>query len=129
MERTTTSGCLRAGPLLVVVAALLLATARVLRRSAGLLAAVLHRWVRLPVRLADLAGAVLVGLAVVTVLNDVLLQQALSVADRVFREANDQTPDGVEQPQDGARSGSPASLVAWDTPRTGGPQVRRRRPS
>jgi uncharacterized membrane protein len=115
MEQTTTSGWLRAGPLLIVVAALLLASARGIRWFARLVARALRRWVRLPRRLAGVIGAALAGFLVITVVNDVLLSRALSVADSAFSGVNSGTYPGVEQPQRATRSGSSASLVPWVT--------------
>lgn len=115
MEQTTPSGWLRAGPLLVVVGAGLLAAARGIRWLARLLARALGRWARLPRRLARAIGAVLAGLLVVTVVNDVLLRRALSVADSAFSGINSGTYPGVGQPQRATRSGSPVSLLPWET--------------
>lgn len=115
MEQPTLSGWARSGPLLVVVAAALVALARGVRWLSRRTARLLRRWVRLPRWFAAIAGAGLAGLLVVTVLNDVLLQQALRLADAAFEVSNQATFDGVEQPTDATRSGSPASLVGWDT--------------
>ncbi len=115
MQQTTTSGWLRAGLLLVVVGVGLLAAARGIRWLARFLARALGRWARLPWRLARAIGAVLAGLLVVTVVNDVLLRRALSVADSTFSGINSGTYPRVEQPQQPTRSGSPASLVPWET--------------
>ncbi|MDQ3825775.1 MAG: alpha/beta hydrolase, partial [Actinomycetota bacterium] len=115
MEQTTTTGWLRAGPLLVAVAALLVALARGIRWLARLVARLLRRWVRLPRRLASVGGAALVGLLIVTLINDVMLRRALSVADAAFSGLNTETYSGVHQPQHATRSGSPASLVPWPT--------------
>ncbi|RBY83862.1 hypothetical protein DQ238_02030 [Geodermatophilus sp. TF02-6] len=115
MSRTTTTGWLRAGPTLVVVAALLLALTRGVRNLYRLVVRLLGRWRRLPRRLAKVVGAVAVAVLLVTVVNDVLLRQALSAVDSAFRASNHTTFSGDEQPQSAARSGSPASLVPWTT--------------
>lgn len=115
IDRTTTTGWLRAGPVLLLVAALLLALARGVRALYRLVARLLRRWVRLPPRMASVLGAVLVTFLVASLVDDVLLQRALTVADSAFSAANDETFEGVEQPRTEARSGSPASLVPWDT--------------
>ncbi|WP_214369831.1 alpha/beta hydrolase [Pseudonocardia sp. H11422] len=115
MDQSTTSGWLRAGPLLLVVAAALLVAARGIRWSARLLARALGRWARLPGRWARALGAVLAGLLVVTVVDDVVLSRALAAADSAFSGLNSGTYPGVEQPLRPTRSGSPGSLVPWDT--------------
>ncbi|WP_213281641.1 alpha/beta hydrolase [Cellulomonas hominis] len=115
MPATTTSGWLRAAPVLVLVAAVLIAVARGIRLVSRAVAGFLRRRLRLPGVVASVVGAVLVGLAVLTVLNDVVLTRVLSVVDEVFAAANTEDHPGVEQPQDAGRSGSPGSLAAWDT--------------
>lgn len=115
MEQTTTSGWLRAGPLLVLIAALLMAAARGIRGLARMVAGALRRWVRLPRPLARLVGAVLVGFLVVTVVNDLMLRRALSIADSTFSGTNSGTDPDVGQPRLPTRSGHPGSLVSWET--------------
>jgi uncharacterized membrane protein len=115
MPPTTTSGWLRAAPVLVVVAAALIAVARGIRLLSRALARFLRRRLRLPRAVAGAVGAVVVALALVTVLNDVVLARVLSVVDEVFATANTEDHAGVEQPQDSERSGSPDSLAAWET--------------
>lgn len=115
IDRTTTSGALRAGPLLLLVAALIIAVARGVRMLYRLAIRLLGRWVRLPRRLASVVGAVLVAILLAAAVNDLLLQRALSGADAAFSAANEATFEGVERPVDAARSGSAASLVPWDT--------------
>ncbi len=115
MPPTTTSGWLRAAPVLVLVAAVFLGIARGIRALSRLIAQFLRRRLRLPGVVAGAVGAVLVGLALVVVLNDVVLARALSLADQAFAAANTEDHPGVEQPQDPMRSGSPESLAAWDT--------------
>ena len=48
-------------------------------------------------------------------LSDGLYDRGLSAADRTFEVQNAITPEGVEQPDSALRSGSPASLVSWDS--------------
>ena len=57
----------------------------------------------------------LVLLLVVTVLDSVVLRGGLRVADSVFRATNDTPYPGLVAPTSPLRSGSPASLVRWDT--------------
>lgn len=115
MDQPTTGGWLRAGPLLLAVAALLLAAARGIRWFACLLARVLGRWVRLPRRVAAVAGTVLAGFLIVVLLDDVLLHRVLSISDSAFGAINSETYQGVTQPLQATRSGSPASLVPWSS--------------
>ncbi len=103
------------GPMLVVVAAVLLALARSVRWLAGAVARLLQRRTGLPPSVAAATGA-LVAVALTTlVVLDVVLRPGFRVVDRVFAEVNTGTPDAVAQPVASERSGSPASLVPWDT--------------
>ena len=115
MPPTTTSGWLRAAPVLVLVAAGFLVVARGIRAVSRMIARFLRRRLRLPGVVAGVVGAVVVALGLVVVLNDVVLARALSLADQAFAVANTEDHPGVEQPQDAMRSGSPESLAAWDT--------------
>ncbi|WP_258724663.1 alpha/beta hydrolase [Cellulomonas sp. NS3] len=115
MDRPTTSGWLRAGPVLVAVAALVVAGARGVRWLARVIGRGLYRRTRLPRRAASVVGALLAGLLVVVLANDVALRWALSVTDSAFSSLNDRDHPDVEQPQAGTRSGSPASLVGWES--------------
>ncbi len=109
------AGWLRAAPMIIVLAALLVAVARGLRASARRLARFLRRRVRLPQGIAQGVAAAVVVVLVAGIVDGVVLRWGLSAADTSFSVANDATPDGVEQPRDGERSGSPPSLSPWDT--------------
>lgn len=113
-ERTPTALWLLAGPVLLVVAAGLLAVARVLRKLSQALDRSLQR-LHLPRQLARVTAAVVVGLLVVTLLNDGLLQKALTGADQAFALSNDGDKDGVRRPRTVERSGSEASLIPWES--------------
>ena len=115
LDRPSTVGWLRAGPVLVAVAGALLAVARGLRAASRFVAGLLRRWIRLPRRVASALGAVLVTALVVTVVDDVLLRRTLSVADGSFRALNLEDPAGVRRPISPLRSGSSASLVPWES--------------
>ena len=115
LTRPTTSDWLRAGPLMVAVAGLLIGLARGLRRLSHLVALFLRRWVRLPRRLASIAGALVVTALVVALVNDVVLTRGLSAADRAFLAVNLEDPDDVRRPTTPLRSGSARSLVPWES--------------
>lgn len=106
---------LLAGPLLVVVAGLFILVGRVLLRTARRIATFLNRRLRVPRVVAPVVAAVVVTLAVVTLVNDVLLARAASAVDAAFALANTEDHAGVVRPEIPERSGSPESLVAWDT--------------
>lgn len=115
MPVTTTPGWLRTAVVLVVMFVLLLAAARGVRWLVHRLARVLRRRLRLPRFVAGLVAAGAVGALLIVVLNDVVLSRALSAADQVFKAANTEDHPGVHRPTAATRSGSPASLVDWDT--------------
>ncbi|TNC46206.1 alpha/beta hydrolase [Mumia zhuanghuii] len=66
-------------------------------------------------RAAKVLGLVVVAWLLVGAINGVLFDRLRSTADEVFSYRNTITPDGVEQPTNPERSGSPDSLVAWDS--------------
>ena len=51
----------------------------------------------------------------VLLVNGVLLDGAVNLANQTFSVRNDITPEGIVQPTSALRSGSPASLVPWDS--------------
>lgn len=111
----TSSGWLRAAPVILAVAAAMVAAFRLGRLIARLIARALRRRVRMPRRLAQVVGLLVVVTAVFGLFDGVLLRWALNAADTTFSVADAQTPRGVEQPQSPDRSGSPESLSPWDT--------------
>ncbi|HYQ75073.1 alpha/beta hydrolase [Cellulomonas sp.] len=115
MPGPSTGDWLRAGPLLVLVAAAFVLLARGLRWVGLRVERGLQRWLRFPRLLAGAVAVVLVAVLTVVLVNDVLLSRALSAADGAFALANTEDHPGVTQPQASERSGSPGSLVPWDT--------------
>ncbi|QNG38788.1 hypothetical protein F1C76_21630 [Geodermatophilaceae bacterium NBWT11] len=115
MPADSAAGWLRAAPMIVVVAAVLVLAGRGIRWIARAIRGFLHGRVRVPRFAAQVAGAVLAALLVAGVLEGVVLRWALSAADASFSVTNDQTPDGVTRPQASERSGSPGSLAPWDS--------------
>lgn len=109
------AGWLRAAPVIIVLAAAVVALFRGLRSAARAVYRLLRRWIRLPHRVAQLVAVAAVALVVGGVVEGVLLRWALGAADTSFSITNDTTPEGVEQPQAPVRSGSPESLSPWDT--------------
>ena len=103
-------------PIVVVtllVAALLLVIFRAIRR--------LFRWVTgwaervLPRRVARVVGVVIVAVALLTLGSGVLVDGFFALANRSFSVSDTATPEGLSQPTSELRSGSPDSLVEWDT--------------
>lgn len=99
-------------PIALLIWYLLLLLARQLRRAARALGRLFAR--RTPRWAALLIGAALVALPLVIVVS-VLLSQAVKLADTVYSSTNATTAPGVVQPTSPMRSGSPESLVSWQS--------------
>lgn len=99
----------------VIAASLVLAVARGLRRWFVWTRAKTLRYSRLPGRLATIVGAALAVVILVLIVNGTLLQYVKSSAYARHGLRNQQTNEGVKRPLSPMRSGSPASLLAWDT--------------
>jgi uncharacterized membrane protein len=115
MPQPSTGDWLRAGPLLVLVAAALVLLCRGLRWLALRVEGVLRRRLRFPRLLAASVATVLVGVLVLVLVNDFLLARALRAADAAFSLRNTEDFADVSAPEAAERSGSPASLVPWES--------------
>jgi uncharacterized membrane protein len=73
----------------------------------------LDRW--LPAPVAFIIAALLVALLVYLAVTDVLFRVFSAGANALYAGSLEQTADGVTQPQQPEVSGSPQSLIAWDT--------------
>lgn len=108
-----TSGYLRvlvvaalAGGVCVAVSRMMLGIIKTLARW------LIRRW-RLSDEMALLIGTVAIVVLLITLINGVLLQGFLAGASRVVRPQNFTTREGVSQPTQPERSGSPASFASW----------------
>lgn len=115
IEGPATLGYLRTLIIAIAVAGALIATARVLRDTIRLLAKVLIRRWRVQREVAQFIGTAIVVVLVITLVNGVLYQGFLAGASRVFQPQNTTTREGIAQPTDPERSGSPESFAGWDT--------------
>jgi uncharacterized membrane protein len=115
IEGPGTFGYLRTMIIAVAVGAALIATARVLRDAVRLLAKLFIRRWHLHLEVAQFIGTAIVVVLVVTLVNGVLYRGFLAGASRVFQPQNSTTREGVSQPTQPERSGSPASFAPWDT--------------
>jgi uncharacterized membrane protein len=73
----------------------------------------LSRWMGR--RAARAIGWIIVAAGTYLVVSGLLLDGLVDVADRSFSVRDASTPAGTEQPSSPLRSGSPASLVPWDS--------------
>lgn len=91
----------------------LLTLFRALRRASRRVAGLLGRWVPAPV--ASLAGVVVVAALVYWLAAGVLFRGVITVSDHVYAGTNAGTESGVQPTESALRSGSPDSLVSWES--------------
>jgi uncharacterized membrane protein len=115
MEGPSTASYLRVLVLSVVTGAICVAVTRVLIDIIKTMARFgIRRW-RLSDEMALFIGTAIVVVLVITLVNGVLVRGFLAGANRVFQPQNTTTAEGVVQPQQPERSGSPESFAAWDS--------------
>ncbi|BBY56482.1 alpha/beta-hydrolase family protein [Mycobacterium koreense] len=111
----TTAGYLRTLLVAAAVAAALVAAARVILDAIKLVARMLIRRWRLHSEVAMFIGTAIVVVLLVALFNGVLVRGFFVGANAMFEPRNSATDPGVTQPHIPQRSGSPASLVDWDS--------------
>jgi uncharacterized membrane protein len=97
----------------LAVFAILIALARFFRTTSRFVAARANRFV--PRRVANVVGVVAALALFWTAFNGVLFRAALSVADASFQEYDALIEPETAPPTDPLKTGSGASLLAWDT--------------
>ena len=77
----------------------------------------IHRQISryLPRRISYFLSALIVVLLLVTIANRIVARQALYAAEVIFLKIDGMVDKGIEQPADELASGSPKSLIAWDS--------------
>src|SRR5690606_19813418 len=95
------------------VAVLLISLARGLR----LVWQAIHRRINrvVPRRVSYVVSTIFVMLALVLLTHKLVFRLALNMADAAFLELDQLIEDDIEQPQDPLATGSPTSLVSWDS--------------
>jgi len=113
MQRISATIWLTIIPVAFASSALILIIVRSLRKLFGFLT----RWLGkiFPRRLAMLLGSVGLVLMVWSLWSGVLVNTFFAVANQVFAPRDTATTEGISQPTSELRSGSPESLVAWET--------------
>ena len=91
----------------------LVALGRVLRRFTRWVTRVLRRFI--PARLARPLAVVAVTLVVIGVLNGVIFRAFVGVSNAIFSVKDGTTTEVTVQPKAAERSGSPDSLIGWDS--------------
>ena len=100
-------------PIALVLFVVLVGLGRAIRSAYRRLAGFLAR--HMGARAARAVGLVVLVVALGTLVTGVLWDGAVKAQDRAFSVADTQTPGRVTEPTTPLRSGSPESLVAWDT--------------
>lgn len=115
VEGTTTTGYLRTGLISILVAAVIVACARAIRVAVRVTGHSIRRLFRLPEPVLNAIGIVLVSAVLITLVDGVLVRGLVSVANSVFSVQNELIDKNAVQPWQPERSGSPLSLVSWDS--------------
>jgi uncharacterized membrane protein len=97
----------------VVIALLLLLISRLVRGFARIAIRFIDRFA--PRAVSATVGVVLTIILVLGVIQGFLLDPAMDALNSAYSVINDGTEPGVSQPTQAERSGSPDSLVPWDT--------------
>ena len=115
VEGPDTPAYLRTLGISVLVGALCIGLSRIVIDAVKLLARVFIRRWHLHREVAMFIGASIVVVVLVMLINGVLYRGFLAGASGVFQPQNSATRDGVTQPRQPERSGSPMSFAPWDT--------------
>ncbi|MCV7055754.1 alpha/beta hydrolase [Mycolicibacterium gilvum] len=115
MEGPGTTSYLRLLLIAAAVAAVCVATSRLLLGAIKTLARLLIRRWRLSDEMALFFGTAVVVILVITLVNGVLMRGFFAGANQVFQPQNTTTREGVVQPEEPEKSGSPDSFATWDT--------------
>jgi uncharacterized membrane protein len=114
-EGTTTTGYIRTGGLSLLVGGAIVSGWRLLRELVRWIAGRLIRRWHLAIPTATTAGILIVTVLFLLLVDGVLVRGIYAVANLGFSLQNSSTRDGVVQPVDPEKSGSPASFAPWDT--------------
>jgi uncharacterized membrane protein len=111
LEPVDTAHPLEVALIALAVLAILVALGRLFQLTLQLVAIRVNRF--LPRRVSQVIGVVAAVALFWSVINGVLFQAALGVADASYREFDRRIEPETEQPMDPLKTGSSASLLAW----------------
>jgi uncharacterized membrane protein len=103
----------RTAVIAIVFGAILISLGRLFLAACHYLGVKLQRFV--PRRIAMAMGFSIVTLSILLLSNDLLAKRLLGSADAIFSEIDESVDDGMDQPSSPLLSGSPSSLVAWES--------------
>ena len=113
MDRISATVWLTVIPVTIAVAALILIVARSLRKLFHLITRWLGRHLRR--RQALLLGGIVLALLLWGLWSGILVNGFFAGANQIFAPRDTATDEGVVQPESANRSGSPESVVAWES--------------
>lgn len=91
----------------------LLAISRGVRKLSRKLSEFFDRWV--PRRVGAFIGISLTVVLIVWILNGFLFATFVNISNGIYADSNDATSEGIKQPSQTTRSGSPTSLITWQS--------------
>lgn len=91
----------------------LLGVSRLIRKATRKLNELFERW--LPKRLGHLIGISAMTLIIIWGFNGFLFKTFVNVSNSIYAKSNDATSAGINQPKTPLRSGSPDSLISWQS--------------
>ena len=97
----------------VVVGAIIVAAGRIFTQLCSYVSRKLNQF--LPRRISIALGVIIVGWALLFLVNGVLARRLLDTADAFFLQLDGLIDEGVEQPSIAIASGSDDSLIEWDS--------------
>tara|TARA_R110002049_G_scaffold4601_5_gene32593 strand:- start:822981 stop:824636 length:1656 start_codon:yes stop_codon:yes gene_type:complete len=103
----------RTAMIAVLIGAMMVATVRLLLSFWRFLTSKLIRFV--PRRIASFAGFITVVVAVAFLSNDLIAKNLVTAADAFFANLDELIDEEVQQPEQSELTGSPDSLVTWET--------------
>jgi uncharacterized membrane protein len=115
IEGPNTLGYMRTLIIAILVGGVCVGVARILLDVIKTMARFLIRRWHLHDEVALFIGTAIVVVIAVTLINGVAVRGFLAGASRVFQPQNTTTREGIVQPQQPERSGSPTSYAPWDT--------------
>lgn len=97
----------------LLISALILLIARSIRSLYGWLKRLINKHIPKPI--AYTAAWIITVLLVIGILNGVVVSRIMGAVNEAFSAKNGTTEEGIVQPTDPHLSGSPESLIKWDT--------------
>ncbi|MBL8576563.1 MAG: alpha/beta-hydrolase family protein [Mesorhizobium sp.] len=112
MDPVDTAHPIEVGAIAIVTFVLLIAIARLFKRTLYFVSRQLNRFV--PKRFSYVAGTAIAALLFWSIGDGIIFRNALRFMDASFERLDALIPPETTQPTDPAKTGSPASLVRWD---------------